>query len=79
MTPECQAWAFEVHPEVCFWVLNGERPAQESGARPEPFGRDEGPVAVQLCGQTQLVRALVGAWPETLNPLGKSGDRIQAA
>ena len=26
MTPECQQWAFEVHPEVCFWALNGERP-----------------------------------------------------
>ena len=26
MTPECQRWAFEVHPEVCFWALNGQRP-----------------------------------------------------
>jgi len=26
MTPECQQWAFEVYPEVCFWALNGERP-----------------------------------------------------
>jgi predicted RNase H-like nuclease len=24
--PECQQWACEVHPEVCFWALNGERP-----------------------------------------------------
>lgn len=23
MTPDCQRWAFEVHPEVCFWALNG--------------------------------------------------------
>ena len=23
--PECQQWAFEVHPEVCFWALNEER------------------------------------------------------
>jgi predicted RNase H-like nuclease len=23
MTPECQQWAFEVHPEVCFWALAG--------------------------------------------------------
>ena len=23
--PECQHWAFEVHPEVCFWALNEER------------------------------------------------------
>jgi predicted RNase H-like nuclease len=26
MTPDSQQWAFEVHPEVCFWALNGERP-----------------------------------------------------
>jgi predicted RNase H-like nuclease len=26
MTPDCQQWAFEVHPEVSFWALNGERP-----------------------------------------------------
>jgi predicted RNase H-like nuclease len=24
--PECQQWAFEVHPEVCFWALNQHRP-----------------------------------------------------
>jgi len=24
--PECQQWAFEVHPEVCFWAMNGEHP-----------------------------------------------------
>lgn len=26
ITPETQQWAFEVHPEVCFWALNGQRP-----------------------------------------------------
>src|SRR5271156_3342724 len=26
ITSDCQRWAFEVHPEVCFWVLAGERP-----------------------------------------------------
>jgi len=26
ITPERQRWAFEVHPEVCFWALAGERP-----------------------------------------------------
>jgi predicted RNase H-like nuclease len=25
ITPDCQQWAFEVHPEVCFWALNGKR------------------------------------------------------
>jgi len=26
ITPECQNWAFEVHPEVCFWALNKRHP-----------------------------------------------------
>ena len=26
ITSDCQRWAFEVHPEVCFWTLNQHRP-----------------------------------------------------
>ena len=26
ITSDCQRWALEVHPEVCFWALAGERP-----------------------------------------------------
>jgi predicted RNase H-like nuclease len=26
ITPDCQQWALEVHPEVCFWALNQHRP-----------------------------------------------------
>jgi predicted RNase H-like nuclease len=26
ITPDRQQWAFEVHPEVCFWALNGQHP-----------------------------------------------------
>jgi predicted RNase H-like nuclease len=26
ITSDCLRWAFEVHPEVCFWALAGERP-----------------------------------------------------
>ena len=26
ITTDCQRWAFEVHPEVCFWALNQQRP-----------------------------------------------------
>ena len=26
ITSECQRWAFEVHPEVCFWALAKNRP-----------------------------------------------------
>jgi len=25
ITSDCQRWAFEVHPEVCFWALAGKR------------------------------------------------------
>jgi predicted RNase H-like nuclease len=24
--PDCQRWAFEVHPEICFWALAGRHP-----------------------------------------------------
>ena len=30
ITPECQHWAFEVHPEVCFWALNNCRPMTQN-------------------------------------------------
>jgi predicted RNase H-like nuclease len=26
ITPECRQWAYEVHPEVCFWAMAGGRP-----------------------------------------------------
>ncbi len=26
ITPECQQWIFEIHPEVCFWALARGRP-----------------------------------------------------
>ena len=26
ITPQCQEWMFEAHPEVCFWALAGRRP-----------------------------------------------------
>jgi predicted RNase H-like nuclease len=26
ITSDCQKWVYEVHPEVCFWGLAGERP-----------------------------------------------------
>jgi predicted RNase H-like nuclease len=30
ITPDSQRWAFEVHPEVCFWVLNQRRPMKHN-------------------------------------------------
>jgi len=26
ITSDCQRWAFEVHPEICFWALAGQHP-----------------------------------------------------
>ena len=30
ITSDCQEWAFEVHPEVCFWALNQQSPMKHS-------------------------------------------------
>jgi len=30
ITAVCQQWAFEVHPEVCFWALNGSAPMKHN-------------------------------------------------
>jgi predicted RNase H-like nuclease len=30
ITLDCQPWAFEVHPEVCFWALNQRRPMKHN-------------------------------------------------
>jgi len=30
ITPDCQRWAFEVHPEVCFWALNQRCPMKHN-------------------------------------------------
>jgi predicted RNase H-like nuclease len=38
MTPERQKWVREVHPELCFALLNGDRPLQIS--KQEPAGQD---------------------------------------
>jgi predicted RNase H-like nuclease len=37
LTAECKQWAFEVHPAVCFWALNGERPMAHNKKKEEGF------------------------------------------
>lgn len=37
MTPELQGRVFEVHPEVCFWALNGKQPVMPSKKTPEGY------------------------------------------
>jgi predicted RNase H-like nuclease len=39
ITPKTQHWAFEVHPEVCFWALNGQRPMMHN--KKTEAGRNE--------------------------------------
>lgn len=75
ITPECQRWAFEVHPEVCFWALNQRRPmahnkkAQEGIAeRIALLGRVFPEIETHLAnrparvGADDLLDAAVAAW-----------------
>lgn len=39
ITPEHQSWAFEIHPEVCFWHFAGERPMEHK--KKSQAGREE--------------------------------------
>jgi predicted RNase H-like nuclease len=35
ITPDCQQWVLEVHPEVCFWALNQRRPMKHKKKKKE--------------------------------------------
>jgi predicted RNase H-like nuclease len=54
--PECQHWAFEVHPEVCFWALAGKRPMAHKKKTPE--------------GSTERISLLAPIFPEIGHHLG---------
>jgi predicted RNase H-like nuclease len=56
ITPECQRWAFEVHPEVCFWALAGRRPMAHR--KKIPAGVDER-VALLLTAFPDIERHLL--------------------
>jgi predicted RNase H-like nuclease len=75
ITPERQKWVFEVHPEVCFWALAGERPMAHRKKRKEGF--DERLCLLRsifpniathlqnrpaLVGKDDLLDAAVAAW-----------------
>lgn len=72
---ECQRWAFEVHPEVCFWALNQRRPmahnkktkdgiAERVAALRPVFPEIERHLATRLSrvGADDLLDASVAAW-----------------
>ena len=71
ITPECQQWAFEVHPEVCFWALAGRRPMRHKKKTKE--------------GATERIAALRPVFPEierhlaSRPPLVAGDDLLDAA
>jgi predicted RNase H-like nuclease len=62
ITPDCQRWAFEVHPEVCFWALNQRRPMTHNKKTRE--------------GAEERVALLRRAFPEIEQHLVKRPPRV---
>jgi predicted RNase H-like nuclease len=64
LTPDAQQWAFEVHPEVCFWALNQYRPMTHNKKT-----RD---------GITERIGALRPVFPEIERHLATRPSRVGA-
>jgi predicted RNase H-like nuclease len=64
LTPDCQRWAFEVHPEVCFWSLNGRHPMAHNKKTKE--------------GAAERVDVLRRAYPEIERYLANRPPRVGA-
>jgi len=64
ITPDSQRWAFEVHPEVCFWALNQRRPMKHNKKTKE--------------GVAERVALLRRAFPEIEQHLVKRPPRVGA-
>jgi predicted RNase H-like nuclease len=64
ITPECQQWAFEVHPEVCFWALNQRRPMAHNKKTKD--------------GATERIAALRPVFPEIERHLANRPPRVGA-
>jgi len=75
ITPDCQQWAFEVHPEVCFWALSQRRPMKHNKKTREgaaeriavlrrvfPDIQRHLPNRPRLVGADDLLDAAVAAW-----------------
>lgn len=64
ITLESQRWAFEVHPEVCFWALNQRRPMKHNKKTRE--------------GVAERLALLRRAFPEIEQHLAKRPFRVGA-
>lgn len=64
ITPDSQRWAFEVHPEVCFWALNQRRSMKHNKKTKE--------------GVAERVALLRRAFPEIEQHLVKRPPRVGA-
>jgi predicted RNase H-like nuclease len=64
ITSDCQRWAFEVHPEVCFWALNGSRPMKHNKKTKE--------------GANERIAVLRRAFPEIDTHLANRPERVGA-
>jgi predicted RNase H-like nuclease len=64
ITSGCQCWAFEVHPEVCFWALNQRRPMRHNKKTKE--------------GIAERIAVLRGAFPEMEKHLASRPRRVGA-
>jgi predicted RNase H-like nuclease len=86
ITPDCQQWAFEVHPEVCFWKLNGEHPMTHNKKTEEernerlklldtlfPALQRHRDSKLQGVGKDDLLDAAAAAWTALRRHRGEAG------
>jgi predicted RNase H-like nuclease len=64
ITSDCQKWAFEVHPEVCFWALNERRPMRHNKKTKE--------------GAAERIALLRSVFPEIQHHLTNRPPRVGA-
>jgi predicted RNase H-like nuclease len=64
ITPDCQQWAFEVHPEICFWALNQHRPMTHNKKTKE--------------GATERIAVLRPVFPQIEQHLANRPTRVEA-
>ncbi len=68
MTPNLQKRVIEVHPEVCFWALAGQRPMEYPKKRPEGFEER----------RNHLLEALKGAYVPMRQEAGRVAPPAKA-
>jgi predicted RNase H-like nuclease len=64
ITSDCQRWALEVHPEVCFWALNHRSPMKHNKKTPE--------------GAAERIAVLRPVFPEIEQHLANRPTRVGA-